>query len=356
MIRPRSGGPLIFLAIGEAAIEPKQQKAAKLAFLCLRVLSSFGGSPRRCALRRTMTISVDAAPSLASCSLDVAVSVLMCIDRPLDLCRVASVCHGLHSAVNDAILWRKLLKHRYGRLEVPEVTTAGAGVCHARETFRERWTRAQGFVWQAAHLDERAPPEPCLSPHHAVHADKVTCMSKSCEANSSGVSEERYARGVDMVGDAVADGSVAADDLVDWFLSARADRQPIRGLALLAVLHRSSQALTDADADECVSPVSIRHSWCMSARAIAERRRKAATSALQHLAGACGSSPSLLQEVVIKYTTWSQARDCRGFVDDVHRIQADLRTLCLEPEHPAWTILERGVINEVRNIRILCAV
>ena len=75
-------------------------------------------------------------------------------------------------------------------------------------------------------------------------------------------------------------------------------------------------------------------------------------TALEHAAS--GGGPALSRRIVVKYWTWSQSRDCRGFraKDDVHRITADLRTLCKQREHAAWAVLARGVVNEVRHIRI----
>lgn len=192
-------------------------------------------------------------------------------------------------------------------------------------------------------------PAPQLSPTSSARAlangGVVACISRSCESSdtSGSVTQEAYTEAVQMVADALVAQDVAPDDLVDYLTSSDAAEQPIRCLALIDVLHRRSGS------DDSTGLGTAKR------------------AALQQLAEACGCSdepsggsesvgcPSLRRRVIVKYFTWSQARDCRGFRarDEVHRINVGLHTLLAQPDHRAWNVLSRGVVNEVRQIRIL---
>ena len=275
---------------------------------------------------------VPGAPSLDSADFDVVVSVLLTLARPLDLLHVGATCKMLRSAVHDALPWRNLLE-RYSDCMGDASDHGCLGSASALEVFKSRWVASQGFVSELESTLSPASsnPTPCSSAQQVV-----TCMSRSCEAGVLGVKYEQYALGVSIISDGLMTGNIAPADLVDWFHSGAADHQPIRGLALLGALHQLSCDV-DGKGDARPDP--------------ALDRAKAA--ALQDLTG--GSLTSLRQQVVIKYSTWSQGRDCRGFRsrDDVHRLRANLRTLGEEPEHPSWEVLVRGIINEVRTITIL---
>lgn len=205
--------------------------------------------------------------------------------------------------------------------------------------FKSKWAQAQDVVRDVLNAPQSPEPQSLSTVGRSLSPQTVVaCISRSCESSNSSasVSEREYSQAVERIAEALMTQDISADDIVDYITDPAACAQPMRCLALLDALRRT----------------------CESDNGSPGARLKNAR-ALEQLHAACakttsGGCPVLSRSIVVKYFTWSQARDCRGFraQDDVHRITADLRTLCRHPEHAAWSVLARGVVNEVRHIRI----
>jgi len=174
-------------------------------------------------------------------------------------------------------------------------------------------------------------------------------------------SEADFKRACDRLATLVVDGQVAADDIIEWL---RSDCSPIKALAALAVLQRRNLR------SEC-EPHGL------------DLRRAPLTRALQQLRSqpAAATLAVLASHVTLKWSSWSSARDCRGFRarDDVHRLSPSLHELLmvvgdgeelprgasasdLASSSPAselsdaerfWRVLTRGVVNEIRAIHLM---
>lgn len=247
--------------------------------------------------------------------------------EPLEICRAARLSRAVLEAASDEVLWRTLLQRRYAVTDERMSARANS----ARAEFRSRWSAAQDLL-RGADFSSRAPPVLCTIP---PNMGQVVCSSPRKAAE--GLSEDAFKRGVAFIGAAIACGHVSFGDLADFLLSAAATREPVHCAGLLFVLHFMQ-----------TSPVEFSQALAPG-RADARRRLAAASR--------CGAPPALRASIVVKYSTWSQSRDCRGFRarDDIHRVQAPLLTLSEQPEHELWRVLERGAINEVRCVSVLAA-
>ena len=65
--------------------------------------------------------------------------------------------------------------------------------------------------------------------------------------------------------------------------------------------------------------------------------------------------PALRNGIALVWTTWSNARDPRGFRarDDRHRREASLQELCVDQEHEIWRVLMRGAVQEVHELKVM---
>jgi hypothetical protein len=237
----------------------------------------------------------------------------------------------------------QLLAKRYHHPTSPPTPTRRQHRCshdHAMGEFKSKWVQAQDVVRDVLSAPQSPEPQSLSTAGRSLSPQTVVaCISRSCESSdsSASVSEREYSQAVERIAEALAAQDITADDIVDYITDPAACAQPMRCLALLDALHRSSSESDDGGPSSRLTNVK----------------------ALGQLDAACANvatrgCPALTRRIVVKYFTWSQARDCRGFraQDDVHRITADLRTLCQQREHAAWAVLARGVVNEVRHIRI----
>lgn len=270
------------------------------------------------------------------------------LDSPFDLQAVAQASKAFHAVAHEEPVWRSLVNQRYG-LSVQH--PAGFSVVgDAMEEFRERWHSAQETIRAVPNLgSEGRRPSLCSTLSSTIQRGLPICCSSEPSKEDLGVSESDLKQGVSAMAEALSCGAVSVADMVDWLLTDAAARQPIRCLAMLALLQPppppppAAPQASDAAANEAA------HAPPFCPQAFSE----AAAAARSRLMAA--SPPRALRErIVIKWWSWSTARDCRGFRarDDMHRITADLATLCREPGHELWAVLTRGVVNEVRSIRV----
>lgn len=286
---------------------------------------------------------------------DVLVYALGCLESPFDLAAAQRVSKSFRSAGGEEAVWKSLVNQRYGLCDTQlrDCADARSEFADARSEFADKWHSAQDFIRSITYLGaEVSPPSLCSALSSTlVQGLPVCCSAPTPSKEAEGVCEDDLKRGIGLVAEALACGHVSVADLVDWLLTDAAARQPVRCLALLALLQPYTAAAAVASGAKAAPQwASDRSRWVAAQPALAEAK----AAAVCRLGTASPPPPALRQRVVVKWHTWSTARDCRGFRarDDMHRATADLATLCREPRHVAWNVLARGVVNEVRSIRV----
>lgn len=241
----------------------------------------------------------------------------------IDLCNLASA--SLPLSVTVAALWSSIFPTRFpGRL-------ASSG------SFRDQWLMNMDAIDDVArelNSTQKSLP-PVASSTSVASPDSPMAMSLSMLPAGAGTR---------MAVDGVTSGSfftcvarlhdmhASPPMLAEWLDTRMAATSPLGCLAVLRVL-----------------------------------RTRDAAPPLQQLATRSPPPPSLLAQVTLRWSTWSNLRDCRGFRarDDIHRRSSRLLDLarCPVDEEPhgfggedaadLWAILHRGVADEVRSIHLL---
>ena len=282
----------------------------------------------------TETASADSSPTLSALPLDAIVSILAQLDCPIDLCRAARVSDTWRDAAGADLLWHHLGARRSD-------TWPSEGTHHC---FRSRWV-----TWMdqfevltgslSASLQLQLPERvAALSMGHA--SGPVECSSIARAVSSRGhddasVKHFDFKMSVEFLCHLLEVGSRGPALAIDWLRTREAARSPVRALAVLATLH-----------DMQFNTIELTSKY-MSAAACDDARRRL-------LEEPWAPPASLGQRIAIKWSTWSQLRDCRGFRarDDVHRRTDTLLALSRQPEHEIWSVIRRGVANEVQTVSV----
>ena len=275
-------------------------------------------------------------PNLAALPLDALSSVLSWLDLR-DCCRAARVSCSLRAAARDDCLWAAL-GVTYGESVHCDYSDPSGPIGRAR--FRERWCGAMAMVESVDKLGDgtggRQKPQECLAVT-AGTALVMCCAPSAWKASVDGqsVGGDEFLAGVAGILTHLATGVLHPLHLVDWLRCTASERQPLRCLAILAAL-QDKQAWLPSGCDLKKGK---------EARAMARRR----------LAASPAPPAALLRKISVRWLTWSQRRDCRGFRarDDVHQQSETLLELWRRPDNHVWNVLARGVANDVRDIRVV---
>jgi len=287
------------------------------------------------------------------------------IGDTMSIVAVTATCKPL-MAMADSDFWRVRLTERY-----PGAEPSG-DASTVRDLYSVRWKKARMELNDLSIPGSNAPPVAMVSSSTGLSARSAS-NPLECSArvlHSASVIEGEFKRDCDQLASLVANGQIAADDIVEWLRSDAATRAPLTACAAIAVLQRRRLR------SECEP-----HALDLRLRPLAR--------ALQRLRQGTHATPPrvLSQRVVLKWTAWSSARDCRGFRarDDLRRLQPTLQELLLcvadeersmaleEPASPHstpprtppgtpeshsgdaeafWRVLARGVVHEVRSISL----
>ena len=283
------------------------------------------------------------------------------IGDTMSIVAVTATCKPL-MAMADSDFWRVRLTERY-----PGAEPSG-DASSVRNLYSVRWKKARMELNDLSIPGSNAPPVAMVSSSTGLSAPSASSPLE-CSARalvSPTVSECEFKRDCDQLASLVAKGQIAADDIVEWLLSDASTRAPLTACAAIAVLQRRRLR------SEC-EPHALDLRRLPLARALQRLRRTPSCSGTDAVV--------LSQRVVLKWTAWSSARDCRGFRarDDLRRLQPTLRELLLcvadeeialdEPASPHstppgtpdarsgdaeafWRVLARGVVHEVRSISL----
>lgn len=246
-----------------------------------------------------------------------------------DLCHLLATSHQMLTVFRRDELWSALAAVRFP-------SAAAAVGCMHYSDFPRIWSSSMDVIDDAVRtLCSALVRSPAMAVARSVASpDSPTAMSMAMSPAATA-----SARGVDGVigadlGEcaAVLRRSMTPPVLADWVATRMASGSPIGCLAVL-------KALRDQEiADE---GLHVESGFVWSA----------------DLGVRAAPLPSLFARVTLRWSTWSQLRDCRGFRarDDVHRLSSRLVELCARPEFDLefWTILQRGVCDEVRAIHLL---
>lgn len=254
-------------------------------------------------------------------------------DAVAAICNIACCSLRLHQAACEDAIWHSLLVNRgCGHLGLGNGTTA-------RHTFRAHWQRAQRMLLEAlSELGARAAPASCGN----LPALTV-CSSSDRRPTSVGASIDSIASGIRHIAAALAAGDVCADDCVRILFS-RGLHKPLHSFAILAVLMQQDKLEYAAlPIDDAADAMGRHDTVCV-----------ALAAAVRQLGTRSTPAAALDCKLLLQWWTWSQARDCRGFRarDDVHSLSATLDDLYQRPDHKFWQVLQRGVVQEVRSMRI----
>lgn len=239
--------------------------------------------------------------------------LLVDLDDTLALLRMMATCHQLHTLLSDESVYHLLLAKRQ-RQSSTYTPWSSCTTRPWRAAFVDHWLSARDAIRNLDALrnldvgSTSAERNVCSPPMSGA----VAVMTK--DELDERVSVGAFMLGVQAVHDVLACGRIALSDLRDWLATRSASAQPLRLLAVLFLLFRSVANRL------CAPP------------ALAEPGRR----------------------VSLKFYTFSQRRDCRGFRarDDVHSLSASLSELAAQPEHALWRTLDRGVVNEVRHVSV----
>jgi hypothetical protein len=303
--------------------------------------------PRNCHISPYMSSSEPSGPAtpptLPSLPHDCLVAVASSL-RTIDLCRLLSSSHPLFTT--RLALWDSLIPTRFA----PHLSSAAPVL-----TFREQWRRIMDAIDEIAReLDNthRSLPPVAIVATSVATSDSPTAMSLSMSppgaatrmAGNAGV-------GVDPFNSFVARLQRLASPpiLAEWLDTRMAARTPLGCLAVLAALRSREAAPRLGEEHEGVYEPTLGH-------------ERDGGAYLAELATRLPPSPSLLAQVTLRWSTWSQLRDCRGFRarDDLHRCSSRLLELVCADDEPDggaaagfWAILRRGVADEVRSLQLL---
>ena len=288
-------------------------------------------------------------PSLDLLPLELICAVLACLGSAKRICRAASLSSVFADAVKEDCLWLPLVRKRCYDAAADEPL---------RCAFRRCWNGSREAFLRIGHLGIiSGAAEPLAMSARAGGADHpVCCTSRSATLAAESVSVDEFMEGVGAVVRLLESRALTPGELGAWLCSRSAATEPVRCLAVLSALCRIREEGTCEDG---------------STTAL----RSAAVASLRRLRS-CPSAPALGQAVTVKWWEWSQLRDCRGFRarDDVYRRACTLADLAAEgceadsgtaeaasePRRAAaarcWRVLHRGVVAEVRAVRVMvCA-
>jgi hypothetical protein len=285
------------------------------------------------------TASVDVLPSLDMLPHDCAASVLSFLPL-IDICHVARTSCALRLACSSDSAWEQVAAARGMRLE--------DGKTHS--SFQGGWCDAMDAIDAIEGLSDAPEPSPvaCMPARSmSTTSAPVLCSAPSSLVSVagstywSGISGEAFVEAVRTLQSAPG-RRVGANLLVDWLHTTEASSRPLLCLAVVAALESGdrweSPRGTHADGERGpagLEPPPIRQ----------------LLSSQLHLMPRALRLP---RTVWVKWHTWSNLRDCRGFRarDDLHRGSEALSTLAAEPSHEIWGVLARGVTKEVRDLRV----
>ena len=271
-------------------------------------------------------------PTLASLPVDCVVSMSVAGKLSmLDICRLATSSRALSKTLKCDGIWRALL------LEVCQDVGQSSST-DARASFCVSWTEAMRVIDQIAQgLDSvaRSQASPVVSSSLFASADTPMSMSTS--------------RVPGALSDGASDADLSAATLqlkrracprisVDWLYTRAASSSPLGCLVVLCALKFDASSM---DAPDCCTAYAAVGPWLLD--------------------GLSRTPPVALNaQITLRWTTWSQLRDCRGFRarDDIHRCSARLVDLCRDQADGSdvqrlWAVLSRGVGHEVSSIRLL---
>lgn len=285
---------------------------------------------------------------------DATLAVLEHLD-PLDVCRCSRISRAFSSACRDKHLWAALLDGR----GVHEARAASA--FHG---FQAYWLgvmdRINSIGMDITPGGAASAAVPQQSAGLVASAPQVCGSSQSIQmqVGNHGVDPKEFLaavrkieRIVSTVGGGPHDQTTGRLEalprghlwLTDWLRTGAAQQRPLLCLAILAVMQKEAPQrwLAPCEADQEFE-AEDKCSW-----------RK--TAARKHLLESPWSPPPSLQcQVTLRWDTWSQLRDCRGFRarDDRHRRSATLLELCQKPEADFWAVLARGEGHEISKLRL----
>jgi len=247
----------------------------------------------------------DRPRSLEDLPEDVLLALLPLDPCPPLLASCLSVCSRTLSASCSApSLWEHLYGSRYGAAAAPPPVDCRSALLSRRTAARRRLASARSA---------KIPPPPREYGHARRRNPRNLAVDAYVPVADFLAARERFAVLVVPAPAGHAAAPVPPADAVEW--ASEATRDPVAVLALVSAL-----------LDDGASPGLGRIRPC--------GRPDGAVS--------------------VRYTTWSSARDCRGFRarDDVHFLDSSVGRLARTPHHPIWGVLRRGVHQEVTSVEL----
>lgn len=286
-----------------------------------------------------VVVTFDSLPS------DATLHVLMLLDLQ-DVVRCSAVSRTFRISCNDEHIWKAMLETR--GLRTP-LTTASSYF----HEFQAAWLRTMDLIESVGMVDAKpSAAVPQESAALVASAPMVCGVSQSFQvpAGNRGIDPQTFVAAVQKLDGIARDGGVPCTQeprgyllLIDWLRTAAAQKQPLLCLSILAALQEEAPQRWLAVCEDVVRDVREVNSY---------DERKAA--AREHLQFPRSLPSSLRGEITLRWSTWSQLRDCRGFRarDDRHRRSATLLQLLQQPEAEVWSVLARGEGHEISKLSL----
>ena len=269
----------------------------------------------------------ESCPTLETLPSDATLQILVFLD-PLELCFLMRTSQNLWCTIGDS--------HAWGALLVSRVADSKPG---ASECFQRVWMNEMDLLEEQvlAGLDQKEstnshPQQVELSPSHGP---VVWGSSARRHPETDGVDASQFKAAVN----ALLGLRHYPNFWIDWLRTRSAELRPVGCLAILKALQ----------------VVDARQSHPEFAEVFNERHHASVVGVSKKLLES--PPPSLSNRVVLRWSTWSQLRDCRGFRarDDQHRRDGMLLELFQQPDADMWRMLARGDGNDVREVRLAAA-
>ena len=286
-----------------------------------------------------VVVTLDSLPS------DATLHVLMQLDLQ-DVVRCSAVSRAFSIACHDEHLWEALRETRGLRTREPSASSFF-------HEFRAAWLSTMDLIESLGMVGAK-PPEavPQESAALVASAPMVCGSSQSIQApaGNSGIDPKTFVATVRKLDEIARDGGAPFTQeprgyllLIDWLRTTAAQQRPLLCLTILAVLQEEAPQRWLAACEDVVRELDSDDE---------SSHRKAA--ARKHLQCPRSLPLSLQCEVTLRWSTWSQLRDCRGFRarDDRHRRSATLLQLLQQPEAEVWRVLARGEGHEISKLSL----
>ena len=287
----------------------------------------------------------DVPPTLLTLPPDSLASILAALGSPLDVCRAARVSITLRDAATSNLVWLELRYSRFVNIDLTDSRAPGdrTAVWH-RYKFERHWIHTMQLMdtrLATPPADSRPPPQMASARAGPVECSSSARSTSRFSDDSSSIKHTEFIQLVHSLHTYMFSAEVRGPGIAtDYLCTDHARHAPMRVLATLGFLYGMG--------DTAMAP-SLAHLDHVGT--LAERVR--ACRELHRRFG-CEPPPALRAAILVRWSTWSQLRDCRGFRarDDLHKRVVTLFDLLRQPEHEVWGVIKRGICAEVQDVRL----